>query len=119
MNFEEKNIERKRIKSLFIASYPEGCIKITKGEGRIHAKVKGESAQWLKTNNWEFWSEPTLVGQKGRPDFVCLHQNGNSAFILEIVSSESEASIKLKEEKYPLPVKVIIAKDFKYEDFCF
>lgn len=117
MNYLEKQEERKKIKDLFLTNYPEGCIKITKGESHLHSKVKAEIAHWLKSNGYEVWSEPTLRGLQKRPDLICLHSNGNSAYIIEIVKSESKSSLINKSKSYPLPIIIVNASSFKYQEF--
>lgn len=117
MNFNQKLEERKSIRDLFLSNYPEGCLKLTSGESHLHARVKSEVFYWLKVNNFDVWSGPTLKGLRLRPDILCLHKNGTVAYILEIVCSETESSLINKEINYPLPVIKVDAKLFKYEDF--
>lgn len=117
MNYQDKQLERKRIKGFFLNNFPEGCIKITKGESELHARVKLQVAHWLKSNDYEVWSEPTLNGLQKRPDLLCLHKSGNIAYILEIVKSEPESSLIKKSKDYPLPIIVVNAKDFDYDKF--
>ena len=114
MNFQEKNKIMKDTKDLFINSYPEGCIKITKQESEIHARVKLQVAYWLKQNDFKVYSEPNFKGY-GRPDLVCLKNQHN--YVIEIINSEKDKSIELKKDKYPIPLIVVNCKDFKYEAF--
>lgn len=116
MNHQDKITEIKRVRGLFKSNYPSGCIKITKGESEIHARVKTQVAYWLLDNDYYIFSEPTFKNNL-RADLIGIHKSG-IAYCIEIVNSESEKSIKLKKEEYPLPIIVVNTKDFKYEEFC-
>jgi len=116
MNYIKKLEERKKILNLFSASYPEGCLKWS-NESLEHFRVKAEVFHYLKSNSYKVWSEVVLKHHQQRPDILCLHKKGNSAYIIEIKKSEPESSLKLKSEEYPLPIIVVNAKDFKIEEF--
>jgi len=117
MNYQEKQLERKKIKGFFLNNYPEGTLKLSIGESLEHFLVKCQVAYYLKLNSYEIWSEPTLKGLKKRPDLLCLHKSGNIAYIVEIVKSESESSLIKKSKVYPLPIIVVNTKNFKFEEF--
>jgi hypothetical protein len=117
MNYKEKNEELKRVRGLFRQNYPEGCVKVTRGESRLHRQIKCDICGWLKENNFKFWTEPNLINNSGRPDIICLHSNG-SAYIIEVIVSENGESINLKSNKYPLSIIVIDASKFDYIKFC-
>jgi hypothetical protein len=115
MNYQDKITELKRVRGLFKSNYPCGCIKITKGESEIHARVKTQVAYWLLDNDYSIFSEPTFKNNF-RADLVAIHKSGIS-YILEIVNSESKKSIKLKKDNYPLPIIIVNTKDFDYKNF--
>jgi len=92
-NYKDKLLEVKRVLNLFKANYSEGCIKITKQESELHARVKAQVAHYLKSNNYKVWSEPTFKSG-GRADLVAIHPNSMS-FVFEILVSESEKIIKI------------------------
>lgn len=117
MNYKQKQEQRVYVKSLFFNNYPEGCIKITKGESLLHSLVKSQVCYWLKENDYEFWCEPNIIGLNSRPDIVCLHKNSDCSYIIEILASESKKSINNKEVVYPLPIIKVNAKNFVYKDF--
>ena len=115
MNYQDKITELKRVRNLFKSNYPCGCIKITKGESEIHARVKTQVAYWLLDNEYSIFSEPTFKNNS-RADLVGIHKSG-IAYCIEIVNLESKKSIELKKDNYPLPLIVVNVKDFKYSEF--
>lgn len=117
MNYKQKNNARKDVLGLFRSNYNEGCVKIT-NETKEHFRVKCEVAHFYKKQNYMVWCEPTLIGWKqSRPDLLVLHPNGD-AYIIEILATETEKKFSHKEIDYPLPIRKIYVKDFKYEDFA-
>lgn len=115
MNSKDKILELKRVRGLFKSNYPKNCIKITTGESELHARVKTQVAYYLLSNCYDIFSEPTFKNNL-RADLIGIHKSGIS-YIFEIVNSESDKSIEIKKESYPLPIIVINTKDFNYDEF--
>jgi len=115
MNYQNKINELKRVRGLFKSNYPKNCIKITTGESEIHARVKCQVAYWLLSNGYDIFSEPTFK-DNSRADLIGIHKSGIS-YIFEIVNSESNKSIELKKEIYPLTLIEVNCKDFDYNNF--
>ena len=116
MNYKDKINLQKEILGMFKANYSQGTVKITTGENRLHRQVKCDVVGYLLDAGFKVWTEATLKNGS-RPDIVCMH--GHIAYIIEIVNSEKEASILNKKKKYPnIPMIVVDANKFKYEDFC-
>lgn len=116
MNYKTKIEEQKRIRDLFLTSSPEGTLKWS-NESLEHFLVKAQVLFWLKLNNYSVWCEPVLKGLKSRPDLICLHNSGVSAYCIEIKKSELESSLNNKSSVYPLPVRVVNCKNFDYTKF--
>lgn len=78
---------------------------LKKGESDAHIKKKFERyLEWRRFGAIVF-TELILLGGN-RPDLVICLNNGE-IFIEEIVESEKGASLLLKENKYPFPVKIV------------
>jgi len=85
--------------------------------GTITIDGKGESEAHLD-KKYELWKECRKMGGKvftelrlaegGRPDLVVCWNNGKIE-IIEVVESEREESLLLKEDKYPFPMRVVKA----------
>ena len=85
--------------------------------GSISIDGKGETEAHLD-KKYELWKEYRKMGaivftelilQDGsRPDLIVCWNNGEVE-IVEVVHSEKEESIILKEDKYPFPIKVFKA----------
>lgn len=118
MNYTEKIQEIKRIKSLFLNPYGEGLLKITSGESELHARVKAQVFHYLKSNDYEVYSEVNLRGYPRRVDIFAIHPS-TQALIIEILASESEIKALEKEINSPEGIDFIkvVAKDFNYSDF--
>jgi len=118
MNYKEKQKNYRKLMGFIQNNYSEGCIKITNGEGHLHARVKVEVAHWLKKNDYKVYSEANFRGSLGRPDLIAINEQGYG-YIVEIVNSESEMSLNLKLKKYPSEFELIIVKvkDFNYDTF--
>ena len=117
MNFMEKAKFYREVKSLFNSSYPEGCIKITSNESPIHAQVKTLVALYFQKMDYEVFSEVNLKDLTGRCDLVVISIKHATAYIVEIVNSESKESIERKKSEYPLEVIFVDAKTFNYDEF--
>ena len=96
-----------------INSWHLNCFKASfgidsKAESDAHRDKKYE--QWVKyrKEGCDVLTELRLKNGMGRPDLVVVWNNGDIE-IIEIVSSEKEESIKLKEKKYPYLLKVVMA----------
>ena len=76
-----------------------------KGESDIHIKKKFERYLYWRRFGATVYVELRLL-DGSRPDLVICLNNGE-IFIEEIVESEKEASLLLKEEKYPFPIKIV------------
>jgi len=114
MNYKQKNEAHKEVKGLFKANYPKGCIKMS-NETPEHFNVKSMVAFKYYKNGWEVYSEAVLKNGH-RPDLVVV--SGSVAMIVEILATETEEKFLHKLGKYPLPIRKVYVKDFKYEDFC-
>lgn len=78
---------------------------IGKGESEKHIRRKFERyLEWRKYGAVVFTELRLKDGS--RPDLIICLSNGE-VFIEEIVESEKEASLLLKEDKYPFPIKII------------
>jgi competence CoiA-like predicted nuclease len=119
MNYLQRQNRRKELKNMLSNHYSEGTLKITSGEGHLHAKVKAEVFHWLKCNGYDVYSEANLKGYGGRPDIVAIHSNG-TGIIVEIHSSETEKQASLKRDKYPKEFYLleVNAKTFLYDTFA-
>lgn len=113
MNYQEKLLEKKRIKELFRSNYSKGCIKITMQESELHARVKVQLAHFLLVNDFEVWSECSFKSG-GRADIVALHSSGIS-YAFEVLNTESLGEFYKK--TYPLDTIPVIAKEFDYDTF--
>jgi hypothetical protein len=112
MNHKNKLTLLKEVKGLFKSNYPEGTIKLTKGESELHARVKCQVAHYLKENNYKVYSEVTFKNNK-RADLIGIHEKAGLVFAFEILNSEKEDNIK----DYPIEIIKIKAKEFDYKEF--
>lgn len=113
-NWKEKKDAYKRNLWLFRATSGEGCVKYS-NETIEHFTVKCQVLHYLKKSGWSVWCEPVLVNNKGRPDLIALHQNGD-AYCVEVLKSETEK--RFNEKDYPLPIIKVYVKEFDYNTFC-
>jgi hypothetical protein len=79
-----------------------------KGESDAHIRKKFELFLEYRKLGYICFTELILDSNLGRPDLVVCGNDGGVE-IIEIVESESEASLKKKENKYPWPIKVVKA----------
>lgn len=86
--------------------YREGIIKISKHETFKHALAKFLYCFELKKNGICYYTEVIFANGKRADIFV---PEWNQA--IEIMGSEQEASIKIKEQHYPVKVKSVKAED--------
>lgn len=114
-NYQERNIEYRKAKSLLFNHYSEGCIKITEKESLLHATTKLQVAYYFKCQGYEVYSEANFYNA-GRCDLICINRRGYF-YIVEIVNSESKKSIEEKRKSYPSEFIVVDAKTFKFEEF--
>jgi hypothetical protein len=91
--------------------YREGIIKFSKHETFIHFLGKCLYAWELKQNGISYFTEAIFANGKRADIFV---PEWNQA--IEIMSSEQEASIKIKEQDYPVKVKSVKADDIIKEN---
>ena len=106
MNLKQRTINEslKALDNSF--HYREGIIKFSKHETFEHFLAKCLYAWELKQNDLDFVCEAKFSNGK-IADFYVLSWRQAS----EIMASEKEASIKIKEEEYPVPVKSFKADD--------
>jgi hypothetical protein len=115
MNYLQKIKANKDIRSLFRQNYPEGCIKVT-SEALNHFTVKCQVAHWFKKQGFDIYCEPSFKNGS-RPDLLVCNQQGD-AYIVEILSSETEKRFQEKIKSYPeLTIVKVYAKDFDYDNF--
>tara|TARA_Y100000310_G_scaffold345849_1_gene471313 strand:+ start:1582 stop:1935 length:354 start_codon:yes stop_codon:yes gene_type:complete len=86
--------------------YKEGIIKISRHETLKHALAKFLYCFELKKNGIYYYTE--VIFKKGKRADIFVPE-WNQA--IEIMASEQEASIKVKEEEYPVKVKSVKAED--------
>lgn len=87
--------------------FREGIIKISKHETFNHALAKFLFCWELKKNDVAYYTEAIFANKKKRADIYVPDWNE----AIEIMSSEREASIKLKEKDYPVKIKAVKADD--------
>lgn len=117
MSYKTKIENYRNSTGLLLTKYTQGCVKITKGEGRLHAITKTDVTLWLLNNDFKVFTEATLKGIRGRVDIFAIDSVGNP-YILEIVSSEKEDSLEHKRKMYPkIPIIPIYCKDFDINKF--
>jgi len=118
MNYKNKQLEIKRIKSLMLNPYGEGLLKLTSGESELHARVKAQVFHYLKCQNYEVFSECNLRGFSRRVDIFAIHPS-TQAVIVEILASESELKALQKQINSPEGIDFIKvdANKFNYRDF--
>jgi len=118
MNQREAMINRNNTARLF-RNLKRNCVRINVGNSYAHELKKFDLAYATLMNGEEFATECefTFHGKNGRCDFVNL----DTGIIYEILNSESEESINLKKEFYPLPIEKVYAfkKDVKTETIFF
>ncbi|KKK53188.1 hypothetical protein LCGC14_3097270 [marine sediment metagenome] len=89
------------------SSAHKNCFRcsIGKGESEKHIRKKFERyLEWRKLGAVVFTELRLKDGS--RPDLIVCLNNG-SVFIEEIVESEKEASLLIKEKKYPFPIRIV------------
>jgi hypothetical protein len=114
MNYLEKKNAYKRNMGLFRATSGEGCVKYS-NETIEHFTVKCQVLHYMKKSGWSCWCEPVLNGNKGRPDLIALHKNGD-IYAIEVLKSETEK--RFNEKDYPIPIIKVYVKGFDYNKFC-
>ena len=77
-----------------------------RNESVEHKQMKQDICNKLYAEGKSFICEARLTGMVGRADIVCL----DDMTIIEVVKSESEESILLKNKKYPKQFKLVVAK---------
>lgn len=77
------------------------------GETYEHVLKKLEVCYYLKKQGKSFITEGIFKDNGLRCDILNL----DDGYIVEIINSESQESIDVKKEKYPLPIIVINSKD--------
>ena len=78
-------------------------------ESKEHKALKFKIAMELVEKGHKVFVEAILKGNLGRPDIISISPKGEG-FIWEIVNSESQESINLKLNKYPIDFDVQFIK---------
>lgn len=94
----------------------EGFCKYYPNNSDEHEDVKWKIFKKLKKEGFDVYTECRFKN-RSRADIVAI-KNG-IGYIIEVVTSEKELSIKNKKEKYPSDFDLIFIKssNFKLEDF--
>lgn len=85
----------------------KNCFRCSIGEGESETHIRKKFDRFLEWRRFgaTVFTELRLL-DGSRPDLIVCLNNGE-IFIEEIVESEKEASLLLKEEKYPFPIKIV------------
>jgi hypothetical protein len=74
----------------------KNCLRFSSAESQEHILAKLRICQWLKDNIIDFITEARFI-KTGRADIFLL-QSGKS---IEILNSEKESNLNIKQSKYP------------------
>jgi len=85
-----------------------GKFKFSSANTEIHELAKYFKYTELKKQDIEVVVEGIFSNNKGRADVIDL----DNGIAFEIVNTESEGSIILKRNKYPIPIEVIQSKEY-------
>ena len=103
MNYKQLLEQRNKIKNLIrISNRHKNVLRWSSNETDSHLNMKLEICKYLKKNNLEFYTECIFLNGK-RADIVVA----DLGFIIEILNSEKEESIKNKQKFYPLEIRTI------------
>lgn len=83
------------------------CFRFYEGETEEHVRAKFERFLHWRSMECTVYTELILKNGK-RPDLIICQNNGD-IFIEEIMESESDESIELKEKSYPFPIRLVKA----------
>lgn len=105
MNDSELKLKRNNTARLFEHSSKihRNCVRINVGNTIEHERKKFETCFELKKQGKEFITEAVFEKSRKRADIVVL----DDGLCIEIAHSESEESLKCKDESYPLPIRII------------
>ena len=91
------------------------CVRLNCGSTIRHEMAKAEACYWLKKAGLEFVCEAVFKNGGDRADIFVL----DHCVAIEIVESESEASIEKKRKKYPCRIVTLTAgQELKEELLC-
>lgn len=105
MNQKQIQEKRNNIRRLFkhTSGIHVGCIRLNVGNTLDHERKKFEICFELKKQNKEFLTEAVFEKSGKRADIVVL----DDGLCIEIAKTESEESLKLKDDSYHLPIQII------------
>lgn len=119
MNRQEKDKKRREALNLIRMSNRSGshlnCVRFFRNNTWEHEMVKAQVCLKLLKQGYDLFTE--CIFENGRADIMAIAQDG-SAYIIEVLNSETEERFLAKQETYPdIPIIKIYCKNFEINDW--